>query len=842
MRLIHFFEATSQIPYLYHVAFTENVPSIVKKGIMQFQTSNWVQAGSGKRYNEDAGIFAFEHPEDAFKWAFRMRYDFDNKPTSIVRFKPTDNWEQDPSDDASLQFGKGRSMRSHRNVPPDEIIDVFHLEDFGTAPDRGMSPDEWINDAATQMLKEAKQVGILYHYTSVGQAIGILHDNALIGNPSKDVEGNPSTVSFTRNQNYHNTVEFKPTGGSARLAFDGDKMSNQFKLSPVMGSVGRKGWPMGPMGRPNNETEVVAFADSIPVKPYLAAIDVNTDEMSWSSFIDNFVVQAKEDYGITVGTIKNNRNVSFVDLSGNVSTAQKNWDKMGMQGKKGMDLSSLVTEAWVPPDAARYAAGYADNSASHTLDEVDWEYDAAFPLEMFVDSKNVQLGYTNAQGWADWYHGEVRDFIDDNGYDLWGSLEHEEIEEPVVAVFTDDGWDLWDGWHRTGASIAAGRTTIPAVVGTLKPGGFDESLTEDSNGWITAYHGGAESEGDFELGHQGKGENNLILGPGIYFADNPDIARRYTKYAGDPAMYSVEINMSNIYDPVHGEPKNMRGLGDKMAQALGFQSVDDMPTSPDSFKHGKWPIGNIVAHLGRDKALALFRKFGLDGVYETLPDGTREIAVYNPAAIRNKQRITEGALETIHEVATQEAIVTLTQELRQDNSESVRAMFNLHTYDEPFPDDDKLSPDDDKLFVNWVDEYAGARVQNAAYEVLSSVDWHGNDRVYIYRVITEEKDWPENMTKRGLGEYWSWMKSSAEAHWSQGGSVEYVITGSVNALDIDWAHTIFQNAHPDYEEEREIFIPEGTEIMVLDVEDGNQSIDPSRYPQGQMLQASRGRK
>ncbi len=351
MHLIHFFEATSQIPYLYHVAFTENVPSIVKKGIMQFQTSNWVQAGSGKRYNEDAGIFAFEHPEDAFKWAFRMRYDFENKPTSIVRFKPSDDWDQDPSDDASLQFGKGRSMRSHRNVPPDEIIDVFHLEDFGTAPDRGMSVDAWMQDASNQMLKEAKQVGILYHYTSVAQAIGILNDNALIGNPSKDVEGNPSTVSFTRNQNYHNTVEFKPTGGSARLAFDGDRMSNQFKLSPVMGSVGRKGWPMGAMGRPNNETEVVAFADSIPVKPYLAAVDVNADEVSWSSFIDNFVVQAKEDYGITVGTIKNNPNTSFVDLSGNVSTTQKNWEKMGVQGKKGMDLSSLVDEAHnVPSD------------------------------------------------------------------------------------------------------------------------------------------------------------------------------------------------------------------------------------------------------------------------------------------------------------------------------------------------------------------------------------------------------------------------------------------------------------------------------------------------------------
>lgn len=563
-------------------------------------------------------------------------------------------------------------------------------------------------------INEAKQVGILYHYTSVAQAIGILRDNALIGNPSKDVEGNPSTVSFTRNQNYHNTVEFKPTGGSARLAFDGDRMSNQFKLSPVMGSVGRQGWPMGPMGRPNNETEVIAFADSIPVKPYLVAIDVNTDEVSWSSFIDNFVAQAKEDYGITVGTIKNNRNVSFVDLSGNVSTAQQNWDKMGLQGQKGMDLSSLVSEA--------------------------------------------------------------------------------------------------------------------------------------ADGWITAYHGGADFEGGFSLGHQGSGENNLILGPGVYFADNPDIAKRYTKYAGNPAMYSVEINMSNIYDPVRGEPQNMRGIGDKMAQALGFQSVDDMPSAPSTFTYGKWPVGNIVKYLGRGKALAFFREFGLDGLYEILPDGTREIAVYNPAVIRNKQKITESSMDDIIEVAAHTALTELTKEFMSGNSESVVTMFKQDTYGDPYVKWDEMIvkndelgiTDPDKAFEKWVGMYADLRIVDAKEILQASLRRDNSGRIIVYREITEHDDWPENMHLRGLGEYWSWEKASAEAHWAENAPIHWVITASVDPGDVDWAHTIFQNAHIDYEEEREIYIPEGTEMMVLDVETDNKSIDPSRYPKGQMLNAGKG--
>ena len=60
-------EEASKIPYLYHATFTKHIPRIMKHGLRQFETGNWVEAGSGKRYNEEAGIFAFEHPEDAFK-------------------------------------------------------------------------------------------------------------------------------------------------------------------------------------------------------------------------------------------------------------------------------------------------------------------------------------------------------------------------------------------------------------------------------------------------------------------------------------------------------------------------------------------------------------------------------------------------------------------------------------------------------------------------------------------------------------------------------------------------------------------------------------------------------
>jgi len=138
--------------YLYHVTFSEHVPSIKEKGLMQFQPSNWVKGEGGTRYNEEAGIFAFEDPEDAFKWAFNMQWQHKN-PISIVRIKPGDIWEQDPSEDDNLRMGKGRAMMSRRNIPAENIIDAFDMKDFGTPAELGIPQSEWfakINSMLTE--------------------------------------------------------------------------------------------------------------------------------------------------------------------------------------------------------------------------------------------------------------------------------------------------------------------------------------------------------------------------------------------------------------------------------------------------------------------------------------------------------------------------------------------------------------------------------------------------------------------------------------------------------------------------------------------------------------------
>ena len=68
------------------------------------------------------------------------------------------------------------------------------------------------------LLREAKQVGTIYHYTRLGALQSILETNKLISQRNY--------ISFTRNKNLY------PWNTSVKLSFDGDKLSNKYKIQP----------------------------------------------------------------------------------------------------------------------------------------------------------------------------------------------------------------------------------------------------------------------------------------------------------------------------------------------------------------------------------------------------------------------------------------------------------------------------------------------------------------------------------------------------------------------------------------------------------------------------------
>jgi hypothetical protein len=73
-------------------------------------------------------------------------------------------------------------------------------------------------------LLEAKQVGILYHYTSIANAINICSDDML-------KPGEFDGVSFTRNKDFH-TTEREEIQTGVKFVIDGDKLSENYKIEP----------------------------------------------------------------------------------------------------------------------------------------------------------------------------------------------------------------------------------------------------------------------------------------------------------------------------------------------------------------------------------------------------------------------------------------------------------------------------------------------------------------------------------------------------------------------------------------------------------------------------------
>ncbi len=143
--------------YLYHVTFTKNVPNIKKKGLIQFQPSNWIKGPGGDRYNNDiAGIFAFDHPKDALNWAGKMEWEFrdTDKNISIVRIDMEDFWEDDPAEDPFVS-NKGKAKYSPRDIKADKIIDVLDMSGIKRPGDLGISRDEWLADVS----KKLEEVG-----------------------------------------------------------------------------------------------------------------------------------------------------------------------------------------------------------------------------------------------------------------------------------------------------------------------------------------------------------------------------------------------------------------------------------------------------------------------------------------------------------------------------------------------------------------------------------------------------------------------------------------------------------------------------------------------------------
>ena len=120
-------DSANQVVY-YHCCLTKQVPSILKKGIVLLQRSNWVRGDTGERYG-GGFIYAFEDYKDALLWARDWDYNVSKKrysgDISIISFTADPSeWMVDDNDPLSQSRSHGRWLKKDRRVPPSDILSV----------------------------------------------------------------------------------------------------------------------------------------------------------------------------------------------------------------------------------------------------------------------------------------------------------------------------------------------------------------------------------------------------------------------------------------------------------------------------------------------------------------------------------------------------------------------------------------------------------------------------------------------------------------------------------------------------------------------------------------------
>lgn len=111
---------------LWHVTFTRSVKLIRKRGLLTFQTTNWIKRVDGSRYS-GGEIYACDSELDALRWAGKMDWDHFKQTgsgrISLVGFKAHEEfWEKDESDPLSQAANEGRWLKSRKSVAPECIL------------------------------------------------------------------------------------------------------------------------------------------------------------------------------------------------------------------------------------------------------------------------------------------------------------------------------------------------------------------------------------------------------------------------------------------------------------------------------------------------------------------------------------------------------------------------------------------------------------------------------------------------------------------------------------------------------------------------------------------------
>jgi len=129
-----------------------------------------------------------------------------------------------------------------------------------------------IKEEIRKVLSEGKQVGTLYHFTSIKNLHSILKDGYLKPNYENQ-------ISTTRNKNVDLTpffMDYNKKTNVARLKLNGDKISQRYKIKPYLYDEDEEPEDRSPAYTIKYEFEeqIITNGKNLPIFQYLEQVDL----------------------------------------------------------------------------------------------------------------------------------------------------------------------------------------------------------------------------------------------------------------------------------------------------------------------------------------------------------------------------------------------------------------------------------------------------------------------------------------------------------------------------------------------------------------------------------------
>lgn len=153
------------------------------------------------------------------------------------------------------------------------------------------------------LIREAKQVGTLYHFTSYRLLVRIINSGFVLTSNHKDIQ---PYVSFTRDKlMYSDSISTQ-----VRLTIDGNGVSNRYKIMPHADV--KAGYGRGSVDEMEERISLIKYPRGVDVSRYLTIVDIkkinenfNFDDPETFQDTEDFVEPPSfEDYNEAIRLIK----------------------------------------------------------------------------------------------------------------------------------------------------------------------------------------------------------------------------------------------------------------------------------------------------------------------------------------------------------------------------------------------------------------------------------------------------------------------------------------------------------------------------------------------------------